>query len=118
MFRRCYRLRVNIEIRTKRRMPEQFLHHFELNPHPSQQSGVRVTNRMPPESLLNSDLLRYRTIVTAKVAESSPVVPAFIPKELGVDWQRAAQLSPISVAARLPSLLRATSRERSSSALS
>src|SRR6266853_6877272 len=47
-------------------MPQQLLHHLELSPHASQQGRVGVTERMPSESLLNSDLLSCRTYVFAQ----------------------------------------------------
>src|SRR5947207_6535553 len=47
-------------------MPQQLLHHLELSPHASQQGRVGVTERMPSESLLNSDSLSCRTYVFAQ----------------------------------------------------
>jgi hypothetical protein len=47
-------------------MPQQLLHHLELSPHTSQQGRVRVPERMPSESLLNSETLRYWTYVFAQ----------------------------------------------------
>jgi len=42
-------------------MAKQLLHHLELGPHTSQQSRVCVPERVPSESLLNSNPLRHRT---------------------------------------------------------
>src|SRR2546430_3288498 len=47
-------------------MPQQLLHHLELSPHASQQGRVGVTERMPSESLPNSDSLSCRTYVFAR----------------------------------------------------
>ena len=58
MLRGRYCLRVNVQRRAKRRMPQQLLHHLELSPHASQQGRVAVPKRMPSKSLLNSDSLR------------------------------------------------------------
>jgi hypothetical protein len=43
------RLRVNIQRRSQRGMPQQLLHHFELCPDAPQQSRVRVTIIPAPE---------------------------------------------------------------------
>jgi hypothetical protein len=62
-------------------MPQQLLHHLELSPDTSQQGRVSVPERMPSESLLNSDWLRYRTYVFAQdrlapVRSSPPIALA------------------------------------------
>jgi hypothetical protein len=75
MLRGRYCLRVNIQRRAERRMPEQFLHYFELSPHTSQQSRVGVPERMPSESLLDSDSCRSGTYVFAQ-DRLTPVGPS------------------------------------------
>src|SRR6476659_7837654 len=61
--RYCLRKRPTLSGTTK---PQQLLHRLELSPHASQQGRVGVTERMPSESLLNSDSLSCRTYVFAQ----------------------------------------------------
>src|ERR1700676_709339 len=71
-------------------MPQQLLHHFELGPHASQQGRVAVPERMPSESLLDSNSLRYRTDVFAQdrltpIRSSAPIALACKNPVLGLN---------------------------------
>src|SRR5271157_4270363 len=71
-------------------MPQQLLHHLELSPDTSQQGRVRVPERMPSESLLNSGSLCCRTYVFAQdrlspVWSSAPIALACKNPVLGLD---------------------------------
>src|SRR5215472_1337115 len=66
MLGRSNRLSVNIQRRPQGRMVQQLLHHLELGSNTSQQSRVRVSESMPSESGLNSNVLRRRTNVFAQ----------------------------------------------------
>src|SRR5260370_25627865 len=47
-------------------MSKQFLHHLERGSDTSQQSRVRMPERVPSESLLDSDTLRHGTNIFAQ----------------------------------------------------
>jgi hypothetical protein len=71
-------------------MPQQFLHYLELSPHTSKQGRVALPERIPSESLLDSDSLRYRTYVFAQdslapVRSSAPIALACKYPVLGLD---------------------------------
>jgi hypothetical protein len=85
-----YCLRVNVQRGAERRMPQQLPHHLALSPHASQQGRVGVPERMPSESLLNSDSLRGGTDVFAQdrlapVRSSAPIALACKNPVIGLD---------------------------------
>jgi hypothetical protein len=59
-------------------MPQQLLHRFEFCPDTSEQSRVRVPERVPSESLLNSETLRDRTNILAQDRLAPDRLPATV----------------------------------------
>jgi len=72
-------LRVNIQRRSQRGMPQQLLHHFEFRAHASQESRICVSECMPSELFLNPDALRHGADMLAQNCLAPDWFPTTVP---------------------------------------